>query len=709
MLTKNKKYFVDALLMLAVLTWVLFQSCNLDKDLDKLVKPDYEPTFAIPLLKAQLVIEDIIRKFEQGDFFREDSTKFLTLVYRGDLFSISAGDLFALSNQTFSSDITLANLQVNDFQGTGEITLLQIVDNIANGDSIKSKDGQTSPFPPIPEQSAGTITFPTSSQFSSVVLQSGLLIADVTNNLPVEVSKLSMGLSNKISGSAIGNFSFTSILPGQVQSDTIDLAGKTLEDSIIVSIDTISSPGSVTPVLIDLTDELTISMNGKNLIVQSGTAIIPDQALTGVVPNFDYNFGTGVEMNSMTLKEGDIKYTINSDIKENIQLTVNFPTIKINGRSINKKILIPYTGTTPVILTGDLVSEGLTGYKIDFTNGGTDTNTIPLNYTAQIISSGQPRSFSSTDKFSILVAMNNIKFSFADGYFGQQVFDLGSDTVKISLYDNYTKGKIDFVNPTIKLLINSSYGFPTRAAWGILQARQIESGQTIDITGFPNPTDFSYPQFSQLGKSVTTEILLSKTTSNVMDVISLPPNQLIYSIIGTSNVNGKLNPTQYPTQENFVTDSSRFDVAVEVEFPLHGSIKDLTIENIYDFNLDIESVEEVISALFKINIENEFPLDGRLQIYFTDSNLVILDSLIATNEKFIKSAEVDADGIVTKPTLAYSQTLYTFERFKTISEKAHKMLVRATVNSTNDGNTNVRIYSNYILDVKVGVKTQLSF
>jgi hypothetical protein len=79
-------------------------SCIKDEiDLDNIsYKMEWNPKIGIPVAYGNLTLDDLIQKIDSNNTVRQDSEKFLTLVYSNSLISGTAEDLIKISNQNFN-------------------------------------------------------------------------------------------------------------------------------------------------------------------------------------------------------------------------------------------------------------------------------------------------------------------------------------------------------------------------------------------------------------------------------------------------------------------------------------------------------------------------------------------------------------------------------------------------------------------------------
>ena len=86
----------------------------------------------------------------------------------------------------------------------------------------------------------------------------------------------------------------------------------------------------------------------------------------------------------------------------------------------------------------------------------------------------------------------------------------------------------------------------------------------------------------------------------------------------------------------------------------------------------------------------------------------VLDSLVTDNTVIVQAGDVNlTTGAVTKATEKISTFNYDKARINKIVG-AEKILVKAVMNTSNSTSQNVKIYSNYRLQVKLAVQAQLN-
>lgn len=143
-----------------------------------------------------------------------------------------------------------------------------------------------------------------------------------------------------------------------------------------------------------------------------------------------------------------------------------------------------------------------------------------------------------------------------------------------------------------------------------------------------------------------------------------------------------------------------------------GSASDIVLEDTVEFSLgDVEEVD-VQKALLKVKIVNQFPIDANVQMFFTDENFNVTDSLFVGNQKnLIRSAEIDANGEL----IAGGEGLYDElieldkTRFANLLDTKNVIIVAhlQTKRDPNDGTPpHVKFKESYKLDIDMGIQTE---
>jgi hypothetical protein len=394
----------------------------------------------------------------------------------------------------------------------------------------------------------------------------------------------------------------------------------------------------------------------------------------------------GLVIDRMELKEGQMFWQLENCHDKPITATLTFPTVRLNGAPLTiTRTIAAYNGTGDCPSLNNALSPiNLQNYVITPEN-----DSIYVEYEAF-----------DTDGVEIAPSSNNsililgLAFSYAEGYLGQIQHSSGVDRIDIDFFDNWIRGDVYFEDPIITFNFANSFGIPTRSV--------IEQFDIITVDGDTLPLesiyieegiDFPFPTLSEVGQTKSTDFVFNRDNSNIREVLGAGPIAIIYDVDAATNPDGNTDI------RGFVTDSSFYEVRVDVDLPLYGSAINFSVRDTFDLNLG--DFDKVDYAEFKLVTENEMPVAIGIQGYFLDADGVILDSLYSESTRVIAGAPVGLNGRPTgvQETVTYSD--FPPARFALIKNAA-KLEVVATFFTTTDGQQSVQILGDQKVNVRLG-------
>ena len=403
---------------------------------------------------------------------------------------------------------------------------------------------------------------------------------------------------------------------------------------------------------------------------------------------------------TLKIKSGTMDIALTSDFQFSGDVVFTFPTFK-NDKGYGISLAVPFNYVPGVSPTKGYVSAELANTIADMTNGGTTSNTLPVKYKLTIrLKKGDK--FTGAQKISVSIVLRKIVFSYVDGYFGSLPLDMG-ESFPIDLFHYIKSGSLNLKDPNIDLKLSNSYGLPIDLSFKTLQVRTL-SKESFPFTGteISSTIHLPAPAINEVGQVKTKVISINPTTSNISRVISKSPVEFDFVGKVTTNPEGRI-----VGRKNFITDSSKASVDVDLTIPLNGTATGFTAQDTFPFVLS--NLDMLESMTLKINTENGFPLDVDLQLYFADSLNHVLDSLILNKERFLHSGVVDVDGNVLSPTVTTITSEIDKARFPKI-KTTKKILLKGVLNTTinADGSqSHIWVSSQNYLGVKLGVRTRL--
>ena len=416
-------------------------------------------------------------------------------------------------------------------------------------------------------------------------------------------------------------------------------------------------------------------------------------ALPPLVPVLDtvmilpFATSDGVEMDYVELKSGTLQYVFKSFHEDDVSVKVRFPEVqKPNGDILEFNHFLNYNGSVPVFPFPPFVQYDLKDHKLIADTLGN----LNIEYIAT-------RSNGDRDTLSEFnIALSNIEFSYAEGYFGNQLHDGKRDTIEIEFFESWTKGEVYFEDPKIFVTVFNSFGVPTRSIVNLFDITTADGDiLSVQSDAIENGIDFDYPQLpDEVGEMRTTEFSFTKDNSNIDVVLGSKPVALDY------DVDAITNPDSISDIRGFITDSSIYTVQVEVELPIYGRSTSYVVVDTVD--LDFSSYDEVAEMEFKVFAENSLPLNVDIQAYMLDGSGMLIDSLLSTPQKLIDAAPVDAQGNVIEPKVHVLYIPIAGSRLDNL-RNTRRIILNAGFSTYDAGNTSVKVYADQEVNIGVGL------
>ena len=381
------------------------------------------------------------------------------------------------------------------------------------------------------------------------------------------------------------------------------------------------------------------------------------------ITNDDFDIPGSIDIELLDLKRGQLSLQYESNIPEDLTIHISIPQFVRDGVPYTKTINAQFDGTLP--LQGSFVGADLSGYQIQ----GGDT-LFTVQYDA-ILPDGNKVILP-----SLLLILTNLEYSYAEGFLGNDIYDIGRDTIEIDFFENWDQGIVNFEDPQIKLTAFNSFGFPLDANFFGFDIIGLE-GQRLSLQSdaIDNGVVVNFPAIDQIGQTLRTDFSFTRENSNIIDVLGVGPSAVEFELVGAPNPESDLD------SRGFMTDSSRIDVQLEVLLPLNGYTFGFALNDTFD--VDFSNYENVQAAEFKLITESELPLGLEVDIAFADENFNVLDVVNEGGDnQLIGAAPVDANGFVTGSIIKEVIDTYDENRYQNI-KGAKKILLRTEFSTTN--------------------------
>jgi len=399
----------------------------------------------------------------------------------------------------------------------------------------------------------------------------------------------------------------------------------------------------------------------------------------------------GLDIDRMELKGGKFTYALQNVHSQPVFVTLRIPEVQKDGVPLTITTSIPAyggSGTPPSV--GNLFSPLLLENYIIFPAAN---DSIYVEYTAT-----DPMGNNVLLGTSSGVLIQDLKFSYAEGYLGNQLYEGGRDTIDIDFFDNWIRGDVYFDEPKITLNFENSFGIPTRSVVNLFNVITVRQEVLPLESEFINSgVDFPYPGLDEVGQVKQSAFTFTKDNSNIATILGAGPVAVDY------DVDAFTNPDMDTSIRGFITDSSYYKVRVDVELPLFGRAFDFVVSD--SFPVDFSKYDVISAAEFKLVADNYLPLSVDVQAYFRDENGVVLDSMLDNRQRVIAAAPTNAEGIAT--TFVQKITFANFDALRFDRIRFAKDIFLVTSFSTyNDGDRSVKVLADQAVKVRMGVKVK---
>ncbi len=402
---------------------------------------------------------------------------------------------------------------------------------------------------------------------------------------------------------------------------------------------------------------------------------------------------SGVELYTTTFKQGTMNINITTDLAHDVDVTITIPDLLEGGVTpFTRTITLSYSGSVPQ--SGNQ-SVDLTAAMMDFTNGGSSFNEFDIQTDVTISGTGQP--ITGTESVDVQFDFVGLEFEKCTGYFGQQSIAVGNDSILLKIFDNEPDGYFELLDPRVRFTVTNEFGIPSEISLANLMTIEQSTGNTFVLGGYPSTIDVSAP--SSMGQSTTTILELNQgNTTNMATVITPTPQWFYFEGNATSNPDGNIGT-------NFLVDTSVLRVDVEVEMPMEGFAYGFSVSDTIEFSFS-EDVNYIESLMFRINVDNGFPVELLGEAAVLDSNKNVLFYLWDSPENVIESAPVDANGRVTESFQKITDVYLGESEIAQMSDAAYLVIGGVAQSLEGPSGQIVKLFEDYVIDLKVGMQVQ---
>jgi hypothetical protein len=653
----------------------------------ELERPTWDVDMIVPLAHSQMNINDMLSDSNLNIVENEEG--FVSLVFQQEFIDMNLDTLIKIDAIADEQTHTLDSASFNDVVITDTATIGETIIDIPFG-TLLFPDGSSNSIPAIANvANEDTINIDASEYFETMTLYKGMLIIEIMNGYPTDLSNMSLSLINTSNQNLIATFSFPIIPTGTTVSDSVSIAGQTMDENLLAILHNMDINPSNGPVLINYSDAVIITITIADIGITEATAIFPEQQLTETIKEHSFDMG-GAQIKEIGIKSGTVTIYVLSTLP-NGKMIYNIPSLKKNGLSFTSgEMLIPEATNTDLTA----FEFDFQGYVLDLTGqdgrlGGDTINTIYTEAYTFIDSTGELETINYTDSFYSYIEFD-ITAEYAKGYLGQDTIEFGPETKELTLFNKINADIFDLEKADLKIKFENFIGadaviqinnFGTSNSNTTVLAGIDQNGNTI--IGY----NYTINRASLSGNELPISPSMTEIIIDADEMLEILPDRI------NTKATFYINPNGQASVDDFLYPEYPIKASINMEIPLSFIAKNLTLIDTTEISISNQEDLE-IDQLF-ITIKNGLPLDANLKLVLLDNQNLVIDTLLAGTT--ILAASTDANNLVNQINTTSIQMDYT--NFNNVK----KLISIASFNST-PINEFISIYNNYTIDVTLSAK-----
>lgn len=401
--------------------------------------------------------------------------------------------------------------------------------------------------------------------------------------------------------------------------------------------------------------------------------------------NADFPLAADIDLDRVKVASGTFFHNFPNPYDQAVTVTFTIPDATLNGQSFSVSGQLPaHDGEgDPPVFENSANPIPLDGYTIGLPN-----DAIILEYS---IVGEDGTNYEVPER--TLSFLQDLRFNFAQGYLGQELYEGERDTIEVSFFDRYLEGNIFFVDPKVIIRLRSTFGLPSRA---VIRRFDVigSNGQVIALEGEGVDNGFDFSFIREAGDTAVTEFVFNRDNSNIDEILAARPVALDYII------NASINPEADTTIRGFLTDSSTYDVQVDLELPLFGNAEQFTVRDTVDLNL-MDQYASITNVVFRLTTDNGLPVGIGLTGTLLDSLGNEIGTLSEDNTTILQAAPVDGAGRPTGTTREVTDFDFEADRLENLRTAA-QLVLTFEITTSDDGSQFIRVEDLQRLRVALG-------
>ncbi len=661
-------------------------SCQ--KDLNKISTSEWQPDVALPFIQTDISLRNLIQ--EDSNLHTNNDSLLIYFYQKDSVYSVGVDSLLDLPGSlSDTSSYNMGPLQFETFQIDAAISLNHLMPYFPEAvrDSLEKHNGTENIFPPILLQHVFSYLPEPIAEFNFLTFSDGSFDIELVNNLPVAIQYLRFKLLDVNSGVCLKDVEINELMPGGLHLEQIDLAGQTIGNQMGIQLMSFSSLGSFPEtVLINLEDNLLFTLISEEAEVVSGEGILMEQIIISEDRMVEFESEDDAKLEYVSFKEGGFTYTLESGLSVAMDVELRLPSALLDGEVPTQNFHIPAFGYHDGYWGLDQMTMDLS------TDPDQAYNRFPVEMVIQILPSSEIVSFDADDQVHTEFHLNNIVFASAIGSLGKRQVDIPKDTVALDLeFLSQLQGDIYLDQPQIHFNYINSFGIPLKLKPELVGYNTL-SGASQDLNADTAIVD--YP--AEPGDIVEGSFAYDKTNSDLVEVMAIRPDQIIYGGTGLLNWNNETN--------NFVLEDALFSADAEFIIPMVLKSKNLYFTDSVSIG-KVENTDIINNGKLVLQVANGFPMEMLFRLVVPDS--VTGQILSVVNFDLIEAAAVDEEGKVIGVEESVVLANFPSDFFASLS-RANYGLLEVRSQTYNNGNVPVALHADYEMAVSIGFEISLN-
>ena len=398
-------------------------------------------------------------------------------------------------------------------------------------------------------------------------------------------------------------------------------------------------------------------------------------------------------LNRIKFLSGNYRIELEAD-----QLIADGYTIDVQFEILNSQASDSNTlsGQFSVIQPADVNLEDAI---IEFKDG---SNSFSVLFTIEIGGTGSPDN--APYEINISQSLQQPAYDFIYGYFGQVTFPVGNTEIELGLYKNASLAEVFFEAPNIEVISKNSFGAPMALVFHQFYASNNDD-ESVDINYQYQGDHWYINSPDAAGDTALTVELLDRSNTNIDEVMNIRPVNVYY------DVSGQLNPEGNRSVENFIKHYSNMSIDVEVNLPLFGRVDNFELQDTLELSSIRDLPEEIEWMELKLTMENGFPFEANVELFFVDENNQIYGALFGEPDpkNIIEAAPTDPVTLIVTENVKKDPIFISLSQDKIEDiRNAEGFILEVNFNTYNHQlDQSVKILDNYRIGIEMGVRVKV--